>query len=383
MARTKNPNKINPAIRILLEKFVFYKFNRDNDKQSFSLTYDEKLSLARKLKITQGFINMWQKSTNLQVLDTFSNFDILVKYLSLQDVKNIHSFHNLYFDQPFVKKYDIKKIANYFKLDEGDLEKINKWAIGIVNDHYNGNSILKESKLLEEISITNPVQRISKNQQITTDLVSFIDVEKDYTNKIFEYINDDFWNKYRLIDEEKLLDLDRKYFLLNDKSRTVEVIANKRFVEYEDLIVCTLYPENSSKKVTIKNLVNEALNNDFSIVSINADGGSGKTNFINQFAYNFYLQFHVLKFIYDDAEDNIEIYLPTIKDNKPLIFIIDNVASHSYKLKDYIKTISNKYRNINKVVLLNAHPFSYQFPLATAIVNLSNIPPPKYLRLSL
>jgi hypothetical protein len=35
------------------------------------------------------------------------------------------------------------------------------------------------------------------------------------------------------------------------------------------------------------------------------------------------------------------------------------------------------------LIIFNAHPFSYQFPLATAIVNLSNIPPPKYLRLSL
>jgi hypothetical protein len=43
------------------------------------------------------------------------------------------------------------------------------------------------------------------------------------------------------------------------------------------------------------------------------------------------------------------------------------------------KTTYYYLQNIN----LNAHPFSYQFPLATAIVNLSNIPPPKYLRLSL
>lgn len=203
---------------------------------------------------------------------------------------------------------------------------------------------------------------LSNQRQIPTQNKLNTPAEQHLHNEIFDFIDQDFWDKLRNKTRNELVD----YYLKADTERLFPSVL--MFGDGSDRQLYTV-PDTVFE---IKDCTNDVLmqlpidailhksNGKKNLLKILGDGGEGKSSFLLYIAKSFYSEYNILKLNVSRGVENIMNYLPDFRDYRPVIILIDNAASYKHFLERFRNAFEVKYGSIGFTLIITNRLNSFE-----------------------
>ena len=246
----------------------------------------------------------------------------------------------------YVNKEEIlKNLSHFIKLVGRDMIDFTESAL--VEDNLKSLSRRIESRISEDFRLMELQSVNYQNRLIPKDsqkIVCF--TQKYWEEQRNKNLNEEQFNKYFTHAQS------------NAKGILPSIIANNKHIDFGESCAVTTDSQQEETIREIGDILREAAENNFSLIKLTGEAGEGKSTFLFHVAMQRFRDYNMI-YIQEENIENLFDLLPTFDNTLPVMIIIDEIARHSQKIKDYADAAYRKYNGSKTLFFVVERRFLY------------------------